>query len=418
MILVQNRPLQLSGSKIIGLGLCCSLFLSSCGVFGPIFSKKKPRDTEQTVDPDPDQTEKDAPIVEPEKVEAMDVTLLLPLQLNQIQQNRPGIDDVKRTMLPLDFYQGFRLGMTALPEEGKQFTVHVLDSRDNEAYSRSLGQSKEAKAADLIVGPIFPKEISAFSEGLQRSEVLLVSPLAASTPSDFNVPNLVSLVPPITQHAKSMVAYLEDTYGTEDKIFLYRDQGSENDKFMEPVSTYLEESGLDVHVIDALDAMESLCTLSGRNVFIMGSTNRYAIMSTMSVLRSLEAFGYTLDVYGHPGWAKMNFDASLFEGLQAYITSSSYVDTRNPAVNVFRRNYVETFKVEPSEYAYKGYDAGYFFGYMLGKYGAEVQKALGKEDYKGLQTSYTFESDPKWGFVNTYIELLQFKGNAFQPLEK
>lgn len=418
MILVQNHPLRLSGSKILWIALCCSILLSSCGVLGPVFKKKPKTPTEEPKDTEEEKNEPEAPVEDTEEViPAMEVALVLPLQLNHIQNERPDIEDVRRVVLPLAFYQGFRLGMEASADKAKSFNVKVLDSRDDENYSRTLSESTDVQGADLIVGPIFPKEIKAFSGALKTSDVLLVSPLAASTPSEFNFPNLVSLVPPVTRHAEAMVDYLKDHYKEEDQIFIYSNDDPGNDKFLAPVKTYLQEANIPVQEIETLEDLETRCTLSGRNVFIMGSTNRYAIMSAMSALKALKAFGYTIEVYGHPNWAKMPFESSVFEGLPTRITSSSYIDSGNTAVRAFQKDYQSAFKIEPSEYAYKGYDTGYFFGYMLSHYGNEAGKALEKEQYKGLQTSYTFEADPDAGYVNTYIEILQFRGTGFRPVE-
>src|SRR5699024_6162897 len=118
------------------------------GPVGPRKTEKpieQPKETEEPEEPD-------VPIEEPEKVEPLEVVLILPLQLNRIQQDLPSIEDVKRVMIPLDFYQGFRIGIETLSGKGHNFKVTVLDSRDNQDYSRTLSQSEEVQTADLIVG--------------------------------------------------------------------------------------------------------------------------------------------------------------------------------------------------------------------------------------------------------------------------
>lgn len=418
MILVRNRPLQLNGSKTLWIGLCLSVLLSGCGIFGPIIPKKAPEEPVEQQEQPKEPEEPEVPVEEPEKEKAFQVVLMLPLQLNRIDQDPPAIEDVKRVLIPLDFYQGFRMGIETVAAKGHNFNVTVLDSRDNEDYARALGTSDEARSADLIVGPIFPKEISAFAQGMGKSNVLLVSPLAASTPSEFNISNLVSLVAPISGHAHGLAEYLQTQYKTGDKIFIFSNQDADSHKFLLPLKRFLQKAGIAFSEATEMEQLESECTLSGKNMIVMGTTNRFSISSALHELSELKAFGYSIDLYGHPNWAKMNLDPQLLTSLNTRITTSSYVNPGDRATRDFQQAYIQAYKVDPTEYAYKGYDTGYFFGYMLAQYGEENMNALEEETYKGLQTNYVFEQDPSWGFVNTFIRILRFDGYAFRPEDR
>src|SRR5690606_28380394 len=86
--------------------------------------------------------------------------------------------------------------------------------------------------------------------------------------------------------------------------------------------------------------------------------------------------GVKIEVFGHPNWAKASFDNFNLQMLEAKITTSHYVNSNKSNVRAFVRKYREAFKVEPSEYAYKGFDTGYFFGYLLGKYGTDYPNQI------------------------------------------
>lgn len=90
------------------------------------------------------------------------IALLLPFQLNRISGMRPTAEDVKRSALALDFYQGFQLGLEELGDQGSKFNLQVIDSEDDNYRNSSLATSTVIKNASLIVGPIYPKEIKAF----------------------------------------------------------------------------------------------------------------------------------------------------------------------------------------------------------------------------------------------------------------
>src|SRR5690606_30157734 len=125
------------------------------------------------------------------------VALILPFQLDKVSPHMLSKEDVNRSAIALDFYQGFQLGLDELAQKGRPFSLNVIDSRDNEMHNQSIAKSEEVSNAALIVGPVFPKEITTFGSHLSNKNVLQVNPLAASRAREFSLPNLVSLTPSI-----------------------------------------------------------------------------------------------------------------------------------------------------------------------------------------------------------------------------
>lgn len=416
MILVRNHRPRLSGSKLVSCILILNLFLSACGIFSPSIPQapEKPEPGKPSEPPTEKEETKKVVEAEPNKV-----VLILPLQLDRLHRPIPTREEVKRAEIPLDFYQGFRLGIDRLAKEGYPFQVTVLDSRDNASQSAALGRSDAVQSADLVVGPIFPKEIQAFGEASTASKIVQVSPLAASTPAEFNIANLVSLVAPVAQHARGLIDYLQQIYRKGDQIIIYNTEDSESHKFLDPIKTFLREASLPMQEITSLEGAEEIGTLEGRNLFIVGTTNRFAVHAVLSELNQLQTeMGLRIELFGHPNWSKLSLDPGYLENLHTKITSSFYVDHSSRVVRDFEQDYRSQFEMDPSEYAYKGYDTGYFFGRLLTKYGSSYTQSLENETYNGLQTNYIFEKNPTWGFVNTYIHILQFDGVGFRPVKK
>ena len=72
------------------------------------------------------------------------------------------------------------------------------------------------------------------------------------------------------------------------------------------------------------------------------------------------------------------------------------------------------FKVDPSEYSYKGYDAGLYFVNLLNKYGEEYADKVAEEDYQGIFSNYQFRFNPEWGYVNEGLKLKTYRNGSFQ----
>jgi len=389
------------------------VFLSGCSVLKPKPPvPTTPAPAEKPIEPEPTEQKENKPI----EAKVNSVVLLLPFGLEKIN-GQPTRSDVKRVEVPLDFYQGFEIAMKNLAERGHDFKLTVLDSRDNAVENARLAISPEVQSADLIIGPIFPKEIPAFSRAGKLTYSLQVSPLAASKPSQFNIPNLVSLVAPIDLHSQGLAAYLKKEMKSEDNIILINKQDDDSFSFLNPLKKSLTEKNIYFSEIEDVEQIVTKVNASGKNLVILGSTNKFTVNAILNRLVEIQnELGLKMELFGHPNWAKLSFDNFNLEALKAKVTTSYYVNSNKSNVRDFERKYKEEFNIEPSEYAYKGFDTGYFFGYLLGKYGADYPKYLTSEEYNGLQTNYKFEKSPQWGYVNTYIRILQFDGYKYVPV--
>lgn len=410
-ILVQSRQQRSSGSRLIGL-LILLVFISSCSIL-------KPKPSTPVTPPDEKPVESEFPkedVAKPINESVNSIVLLLPFELDKIK-SEPTRADIKHVEVPLDFYQGFKIALDNLIQEGYNFKLTVLDTRDNIAQNARLAVTPEVQSADLIVGPIFPKEIPAFASASKLTYSLQVSPLAASRPSQFNIPNLVSLVAPIDLHSQGLAGYLEDVKKSSDHIIIINKLDDDSNGFLNPLKQNLTEKGISFSEITDLDQITDKLSSAGKNLVVLGSLDRYVVNSILSRLVEIQAeLGVSIELFGHPNWSKASLDHFNLNTLKTKITTSFYVSPNRSNVRDFERKYLEEFKIKPSEYAYKGFDTGYFFGSLLGKYGVEYPQYLISEEYSGLQTNYRFEKNPKWGYVNSYIRILQFDGSQYVPV--
>lgn len=409
--LVQSRQQRLSGSRLAAF-LLLLMFISSCSIL-------KPRPSAPVTPPDEKPTESELPeddVVKPINESVNSIVLLLPFELDKIK-SEPTRADVKHAEVPLDFYQGFKVALDNLVQEGYNFKLTVLDTRDNTSQNARLAVTPEVQSADLIVGPIFPKEILVFSNAGKLTYSLQVSPLAASKPSQFNIPNLVSLVAPIDLHSEGLADYLDDIKKTNDRIIIINKLDDDSRGFLNPLKQSLTKKGVSYSEITDLNQIGDIVSTNGKNFVVLGTLDRYSVNSILARLVETQAqLGLTIELFGHPNWSKASFDNINLNLLKTKITTSYYVNTFKSNVRDFERKYIEEFRIKPSEYAYKGFDTGYFFGSLLGKYGADYPNHLTSEEYNGLQTNYRFEKNSQWGYVNSYIRILQFDGNDYVPV--
>jgi len=356
------------------------------------------------------------------KAEALknSIALVLPFQLDKVKSAALTEDDVKRAAMALDFYQGFQLGLDELSEEGASFALRVIDSRDSENRSAAVAKSGEVASAALIVGPIYPKEIKAFGKNLTNKNILQINPLAARV-GDFDQPNLVSLTPSIEVHTQAMAARVAKDCGPRDAVIIYKTSNSDGRQFLEGFPEALQQHaapGIRIRQAENMEQLNEALVTGGKNLIVVGTTDKFQLRVLLSNLRNKKTqSSYVFRLYGHPLWNRIDFAG--YPGFPDYspvISTESHLDTTSSKVGTFKESYYWIYGVQPSNYAYKGYDAAHYFGSLLSEYGGEYAKQIDNKPFTGLFSSYRFKHDSVRGYVNNAVSYKIYKDTAFQPI--
>ncbi|HLT86404.1 MAG TPA: hypothetical protein VKZ57_02370 [Sphingobacterium sp.] len=425
MISVQNPQQQLSGNKRLFVwALTLLLILGACSPKTRVLKSPDHRggNVGGTIPKEdkPEVADKEKTAEDVRKAEAArnSVALILPFQLDKVSPHMLSKEDVNRSAIALDFYQGFQLGLDELAQKGRSFSLNVIDSRDNEMHNQSIAKSEEVSNAALIVGPVFPKEITTFGSHLSNKNVLQVNPLAASRAREFSLPNLVSLTPSIDVHTKAMAQRVARDYKTGDVVIIYNTTDNDSRQFLGTFLSELKKAkpSIQVRSVSSIPQLNEEISLTGTNLIVAGTTDRFQLRSFVSNLeaKSSEEF-YMFRLYGHPLWDRIDFSIyERFGDFRPVITSESHLKTGARGMNEFKDKYYALYSVNPSEYSYKGYDAARYFGNLLAKYGDNYSEHITKEKFEGLFSTYSFDYNEAWGFVNNAVSFKSYQGSSFQ----
>lgn len=411
MISVRNHRLRLNGSKFLFFLLV--IFLVSCSrkVVPPI---KHPDDPGEL----PKQAEQPVIVLEPQ---INSIGLILPFYSERLNASAVEVRDLERAGLALDFYQGFKLALDSLAQAGGHFQLEVLDAGDDERKLTKLAQSEAVLNKDLLIGPVFPEGIRLFSDLIRLQGKVMVSPLAASSPKQYKNPALVTLNNGIDQHAARIAEYISKIYDPgKVNVVLINTRSADAQKFALPFKKELAVLASDkfqIHEVPNTKGIEQRLLKSKTNVVIIASDEQEFVMPSVYRLYRLKADRkYPVDVFGHPNWTRLNLDVNQLQTVNARITSSYHIDYSSESVRNFVSRFRKTFWEEPSEYAFKGFDTGYYFGSLLMKYGKEYAQNIGSTSYHGLHSDFLFSYDGQYGFRNINLTILQYKGFDLVPV--
>ncbi len=412
MISAQNHRPPLSGNKWF-LYLWITLVAAACSPkLQPVQAPVKP--AEKPVVKAPEAAPKVTPKV-------ATIALLLPFELDYLKTGY-STAALKQANIAVDYYQGFKMALDSLTVQGYNYKLQVYDTRDLPSQSHALAYNPDIRVSDLIVGPVFPDGIKAFTSVLTSARKPILSPLAASAPSTFKNQNLVTAIPPLEYHAWAAADYVVNDVKPK-KVFILKSGYSVDNEYITPFKKGIDSLSKKrittiAHTVvrGNLKAIEPQFSLTEQNVFVVPSTNQSFLMVTLRTLDSLSK-KYPITVFGHPSWEDLSFlNTELLQNLKTHITSADNIDYKADATLEFTRNYRKIFKAEASEYSIKGFDEGMYFGNLLGKDNNGL-KNLEQNEFKGIHNSFRFVKKTGLGWINTHVNVLKYSNFALKQVK-
>jgi ABC-type branched-subunit amino acid transport system substrate-binding protein len=420
MTLVPNRLPPLSGNRRL-MALFAMLVLGSCA---PKVQQwvSHPSDA-PVVNNKPVTPLPVAPVVKtpPPTPKVSVISLLLPFGLDHIGPGQSYTDiSLKKARIAADYYRGFDLALDSLTYYGYNYKLQLFDTRDDINQAHNLAYDQKIRQSDLIVGPIFPDGMKAFSSVLTGARKPIVSPLSPEPPSTFSNQNMVTVNPPLEYHAWCAAQYINDHIKPQ-KIFILRSGFSDDNDYIIPFVKAIDSLSkgrikiISVTIVHGqLASIIPQLAVNKDNIFIIPSTNEQFLTVTLHSLDMLTAH-YPVVLFGHPSWQHFDFlKPQLLQHLNTHITSADNVDYKSPETVTFIRNYRNAWHAEPSAYAIKGFDEGLYFGRLLS---TDNIKHMEKTDFTGLNNSYSFKKKPGLGWINTHVNLLVYSNFELKKAE-
>jgi ABC-type branched-subunit amino acid transport system substrate-binding protein len=414
MTSVRSHRLQSSGNKWF-VFLLIGLILGACS------PKIRPENTPHKA---AEVKKQPQPVVIPKIVapKVSSIALMLPFNLDQLDLSvNASYANLSKADLAIEYYQGFKFALDSLTAKGYNYKLQVFDSKDTAPQARALAINAKIRSSDLIVGPVFPESVTAFTSSFTANKIV-VSPLSPAPPAEFKSNKLVTVIPPLEYHAWAAAQYIDSRIKPK-KVFILKSGYSDENKYIIPFHKAIDSLGKKKITVTSLlvthgnlDALLPQLSTTDENVFIVPATDELFLIVTLRSLQKL-AQTYPVTVFGHPNWTKLNFlKPDLLQDIKTHITTADNIDYKSPVTISFVKNYKKIYHTEPSEYAIKGFDEGYYFGTLVNA-GADSLAHLDKAGYKGLYNQFNFIKTPNYGWVNTHVTILQYQNFELKKVE-
>lgn len=393
------------------------------------------------------------------------VALLIPLYLNEIGNislTPEGVSKSRKSksMTFLPFYEGFKIAVDSLVNHyGLHLDLTVIDVTENTGTAQNAVDRLRNENLDMIVGPFFSKSFDVVQEYANSQGIVIVNPMSARESIVADKPFVVKVKPSASGQLLQLASLVNQYYGDSNVSILCQKSFAENSsdcldemervlnltinkkevmttdelrsyirseekrmeteqvssssddgenemadsvRFEKMVGRYVYESS-DLSIFNG-----NLSKTHDNLVIACGNSNVYATQMLNNLNKTAQHYPITLVAFSDwTGLDKLLVDNLL--KVNAIYFSDAFVDYNSPEVKQFVCQFRKKYTVDPSEYAFCGFDVAWHFLNVLMRYGHNPKDCIPSFDETLLANPYHFvRTGSNNGLENTMWSIYQY----------
>ncbi|NQV01506.1 MAG: amino acid ABC transporter substrate-binding protein, partial [Bacteroidia bacterium] len=314
----------------------------------------------------------------------------------------------------IQFYEGFLLAVDSLRKTGLNLNLYVYDLESNPSGTYALLKKPEMKKMDLIVGMLFSRNFEILASWARDHRIPIVSPVSERESQVEGNPVVIKIRPTYTSEGIALAEYLYLNHPYSHTL-LTRSWEPDVKKMADQIYANCYALGLDISIVNQ-DDLTSHLNRGVENVVVVVSNQKSYTLNILSQLNA-DTMGYEFTVFGLPRWDQIEgLDLEYLEKTRAHILVPSWIDYNDPAVQDLVALFRETYKTDPEELAFQGYDIAWYFLNALKRYGTGFTDCLREINIRQIQTVYKFRQQNGNGWENHHWELFRYDSYSLIPL--
>ncbi len=345
--------------------------------------------------------------------------MLLPFKSSDFYNSSEQDTLLARTETAVELYEGMIIGLEQLTGIGMNIDAYVFDTENSEATTNTIITQLYSYPVDLIVGPVYNKNLRLVSEYAKMNNIYQVSPLSPTNTITEQNPYFIQANPSISTHANKMANYILQNFVGANVLSISRS----TDREVNLANIFESVVGSEKIIVNAEIELEDYLDASKTNVIVVPSFNEVFVYETLRRLNILSQT-YNITVFGMPTWLDWeNMDYDYLQNMNAHFTADFYVDENSDLHQAFFEAYKNRFKGKPTINAYKGFDMMVYFGRMLSQ-GTELAAHFDTPTYQGIyndfliRPGYSKDSFDNYDFFeNKAIHVLKLEDYKLFKLE-
>lgn len=319
----------------------------------------------------------------------------------------------------VEYYRGVLMACDSLKKMGISVDVHAWNTPDD-ADIRPVLLDDAATRCDLIIGPLYSKQMDVLSEFVKYYDIRLLIPFSINAPQLTTNRNIFQVWQSPTEINEATINHFMERFKDYHPVIIdCNDSTSRKGNFTSGLRRQLELHNIEYKVTNLKsteDAFFKSFSTTKRNVVILNTGRSQELGIAFSKLNGMKVKYPELEItmFGYTDW--LMYTNRYLENLykfDTYIPSVFYYNPLSPATQRLQQKYRRNFRADmPSQlprFALTGFDHAYFFLRGLHKYGKTFNGAAGMFGYPPVQTPLQFERYGNGGLRNRAFLFVHYK---------
>ena len=319
----------------------------------------------------------------------------------------------------VEYYRGVLMACDSLKRQGLSINVHAWNAAEDCDIDKVL-RDNAAQQCDLIIGPLYSKQMPALSEFVAQHDIRLVIPFSINAPQLYSNSNLFQIYQSQSSINEAAILRFVDLFKDAHPVIIdCNDTTSTKGDFTFRLRRKLEAQGINYAITNLKQTESSFAkafSQDKQNVVVLNSGRSQELNIALAKLNSLTMTHPSLKVslFGYADWLGFTrYQLENFYKYDTYLPTPYYMNPLTYQTSRFEQKYRSNFHTDmmqtPQRFAASGFDHAFFFLKGLHKYGKAFNGAAGMFGYQPVQTPLKFERIGNGGFQNRTMLLVHYK---------
>ena len=345
----------------------------------------------------------------------------------------PGISDRPirlGVMLPLhdingdgrrmvEYYRGVLMACDSLKKLGISVDVHAWNAAEDGNIHQLLTDSAAADC-DLIIGPLYSKQMDAMSKFVEKNDIQLLIPFSINAPQLVDNRHIFQVYQSPTEQNESAITHFLQKFKDYHPVFIdCNDSTSKKGVFTSGLRRQLEQRGITYNLTNLKSEEANFVkafSTTQPNVVILNTGRSPELGIAFSKINGMKVNHPDLNItmFGYTEWlmyTKTHLDN--FYKYNTFIPSVFYFNPVSPATQRLQQKYRWNFHADMMgalpRFAITGFDHAHFFLQGLHKYGKSFNGAAGMLGFTPVQTPLKFERYGNGGLRNKTMMFVHYR---------
>ncbi len=309
--------------------------------------------------------------------------------------------------MTLDFYSGALMAIDSAKTLGLNVDVRIYDSGESRASSNiaEVIRLNNISEFDAVIGPFYQEHAERTAELLRRDSVPVISPLSKDKGKAIH--NLYQAMPPGDYTKTAIFEYMLSKGGNI--VVVSAPKRESNRDFIKENYKQAVFAPLDANGNLQPEQLRALLVKDRMNYVVLDSERTGMILSTTNALLN-ELSNYKIQLVIMEQNETLDFEEISMKRLTILkmLYPSLIRENTSPEARVFDMKYKRENKINPSQYAVRGFDVTFDTLLRLAQ-NKDFEATANEDRTQQIESKFDYTPNATEGYVNKGIYILQFE---------